>query len=196
MKEIYNEIWRLAKPYYEKGRPMDIDHIEWMIRDSSFVCKKEGIDDSLLLPLVILHDVGYAEVSKDNPFKLDLRKAHMKAGASITKRILEELNYSAEKREKIEYYVSVHDNWALGENDLYNNDKVLGTFNDLDYMWMVTPKGFPALMKILGKNEGEMLRYLEENDKPMLRPFSTETTKNLYEGYMGERRGEVFGLKG
>jgi hypothetical protein len=37
MKQIYREIWELAKPYYEKGRPMDIDHIRWMMKDAFLV---------------------------------------------------------------------------------------------------------------------------------------------------------------
>lgn len=33
MKKIYSKIWMLAKQYYQKGRPMDIDHINWMMHD-------------------------------------------------------------------------------------------------------------------------------------------------------------------
>lgn len=188
MKEIYKKMWELAKPHYQKGRSMDIDHIEWMMKDASFVCKKEKIDDSLLLPLVILHDVGYSKVPKDNPFNLDLRKAHMKAGAEIAKNILQKLNYPTDKIEKIAYYVSVHDSWALGKDNLFKEDIILGVFNDLDYMWMATPKGFPALMKILKNNSDEMIEYLEKNEKVERRPFSTTTTKKLYDDYLRDRR--------
>ena len=188
MKEIYSKIWELAKPYYEKGRPMDIDHIEWMMSDAVFVCEKEKIDDSLLLPLVILHDVGYAETPQGNPFEQSLKEVHMRAGAKIAKEILDEIEYPKDKTEKIVHYVSVHDNWALGKNDLYKNDIILGTFNDLDYTWMATPKGFPALMKVLNKNRKEMIEYLENEDKPKLRPFATETTKNLYLKYLSDRK--------
>ncbi len=195
MKKNYSEIWKLAKPYYKKGRPMDVDHIKWMMKDAIFVCKQENLDDSLLLPLVILHDVGYAEVPKDNPFKLNLREAHMKAGALIAKRILDKIAYPKDKTENIIYFVSVHDNWAFGDNDIYKNDPLLGVFNDLDYMWMVTTKGFPALMKILNKTPKEMIEYLEHDDKPKLRPFSTRTTRNLYLKYLGERKKENCGTQ-
>jgi len=192
MKEVYSKIWQLAKPYYEKGRPMDLDHIEWMMKDAILVCEQENIDDSLLLPLVILHDVGYAEVPKDNPLKLNLREAHMNSGAIITKRILDKVAYPKDKAEKIIYYISVHDNWAFGENDIYKKDVILRVFNDLDYMWMATPKGFPALMKILKKNHMQMIEYLENDDKPKLRPFSTATTKNLYVKYLDDRKKENY----
>lgn len=191
MKKIYNDIWERAKPYYKNGRPMDIDHIEWMMSVAISVCEKENLDDSVLLPLAILHDVGYAEVQKDNPYKLNIREEHMKAGAIIAKRILEEVHYPKDKAEKISHLVSVHDNWALGDNNIYKNDALLGSFNDLDYMWMATPKGFPALMTILGKNQKELIEYLESNDKPILRPFSTETAKELYLKYIEERKREI-----
>jgi len=193
MKQIYAKIWKLAKPYYEKGRPMNINHIEWIMRDALLVCRKEKLDDSLLLPLVILHDVGYAMVAKDNPYNLDIRKSHMKAGAEITRQLLEEIDYPKSKTQKIEYYVSVHDNWAFGENEIYRNDIILGTFQDLDYIWMATPKGFLALQKILGKNRKEMLEYLITNDKPKLRPFSTNSTKNIYENYLKDRQLKIQG---
>lgn len=190
MKKIYSEIWKLAKPYYEKGRPMDIDHIKWMMKDALLVCKQEILDDALLLPLVILHDVGYAEVPRGNPFKLNLREAHMKAGAIIAKRILNKITYPKDKAKKIIYFVSVHDNWAFGDDDIYKNDILLGVFNDLDYMWMATPRGFPALMKIFDKTPKEMIEYLENDDKPRSRPFSTRTTENLYLKYLDDRKKE------
>lgn len=191
MKEIYKKIWNLAKPYYKRGRPMDIDHVEWMMQDALLVCEKEKIDDEILLPLVILHDVGYAEAPKDNPFKLNARKAHMAEGEKIARQILESINYPKNKIKKIAYYVSIHDNWALGDDEVYKNDKALGVFNDLDFIWMATQKGFPALMKILKLDKKEMIEYLEKDEKPAKRPFATETTKKLYEKYLNDRRKEI-----
>ncbi|MBT4805042.1 hypothetical protein HON71_02625 [Candidatus Woesearchaeota archaeon] len=188
MKPIYQQIWKLAKPYYKKGRPMDIDHIEWMMKDALLVCKKENLDDTLLLPLVILHDVGYAEVPKDNPYNLDLRKAHMKAGKKIAKEILEKVNYPKDKIKTISYYVSVHDNWALGNNKIYQKDVILGTFTDLDFIWMTTKKGFPAISKILKKNKKEMVQYIENNEKLVERPFATKTVKELFQKYLQQRK--------
>jgi len=190
MKEIYSKIWKLAKPYYEKGRQMDIDHIEWMMKEAMIVSEKENIDEEILIPLAILHDVGYAEVPKDNPFNLDIRKAHMEAGAKIAKQILEKVNYPKEKTEKIVYYVSVHDNWALG-NDEYKRDKLLGAFKDLDFIWMTTPKGFLAIRKILGKNKKEMIKYIESRPKEEGLVLTTKTTKELFKNYLSCRKKEL-----
>ncbi len=187
----YLQIWELAKPYYEKGRPMDIDHIEWMMGDACLLCQNEGINSDLLLPLAILHDAGYSNVSKDNPFNLDLRRAHMAEGSAIAKDILTKLNYPNDVIEKVSYFISVHDNWALGDNEIYSREKILGAFTDLDFMWMATPKGFSALKKILNKTSAEMIDYLQNNEKLIARPFVTETAKKLFEGYLADRLKEV-----
>lgn len=95
MDEIYTRIWSLAKPLYEEGRPMDVEHIEWMMESALLVCEKEkkkNIDDSLLLPLVILHDVGYSEAPEGNPFDLDIRRAHMRDGEKIAREIFSALS--------------------------------------------------------------------------------------------------------
>ncbi|MDD5567031.1 MAG: hypothetical protein PHH01_02440 [Patescibacteria group bacterium] len=188
--EIYKKIWEMAKPYYEKGRPMDIEHVDWLIKEAMIVCEKEDIDISLLMPLVILHDVGYAKVPQENPFKLNIRQLHMDEGAKIAKQILDEVDYPEDKKTKVVSYVSVHDNWALGDDHIYHEDKILGVFNDLEYSWMATEKGFPALMKILNKSHSEMLEHLETNEKIKRRPFSTDTTKKLYEGCLKDRYAE------
>lgn len=191
MDKIYSQIWKLAKPYYKIGRSMDIDHIEWMMKDALLVCEKERLDDSLLLPLVILHDVGYSKAPKKNPWGLDMRKIHMREGEIITRKILTELNYPPDKIEKICYYVSVHDNWAYGDIEPFNKEKILGVFTDLDFTWMATPKGFPAVMEILNKDEKEMIEYLEDRETPAKGlPFSTKTTKELFEKYMDDRKKE------
>jgi hypothetical protein len=190
MKKIFNKIWNQAKPYYLKGRPMDIDHIEWMIKDAVYVSKKEKLNEDLLLPLVILHDVGYAKVPKDNPFKKNMREAHMKEGAKIAKVILSKLDYPKEKISKIVDYVALHDVWALGDNGVYKKDKVLGVFNDLDFIWMATDKGFQAVMKIREINKKEMLDFLVTNEKLVNRPFSTPATKKLFDKYIEARKKE------
>ncbi|MAG01778.1 hypothetical protein CMI42_00415 [Candidatus Pacearchaeota archaeon] len=188
MKKIYNKIWQLAKPYYKKGRSEDIEHIKWMMKDALLVCKKEKLDDSILLPLVILHDTGYANVPKNNLFELDIRKTHMKEGEKIAKDILEEVNYSPDKIKKITHFVSVHDNWAFGKNAIYKKHKILGVFTDLDFIWMATPKGFDPVRKYLGKDKKEMIEYLENSDKLKKRPFSCESTKELYYNYLKDRK--------
>lgn len=197
-EEIYEQLWQLARPYYEKGRPMDIAHIEWMMKDAAKVADNENLDTSLLMPLCILHDVGYSKVedikkSGTDYYDLDMRRFHMDEGAKIAREILEQINYPQDKINKIVYYISVHDNWAYDEVDIYINDPVLGTFKDLDYIWIYTETGFEAMIKNSGKTPQEMLGHLESEPSPIhgKKPFSNPTTQNLHDDYLRERRGQV-----
>jgi putative nucleotidyltransferase with HDIG domain len=190
MKQTFQELWQQARPYYKKGRPMDIDHIEWMMPAALYVAEQEGLDEELLIPLVLLHDVGYANTPKGNPFNHDIKRIHMAEGAKIAAKLLSKTELSKEKREKLVYYVSIHDNWIFGDDEIYKNDPIMGNFTDLDYIWMATIKGFPAMQKILELNPDQMYLYLMSNEKPLKRPFSSKTTKGLYERYLEERRVE------
>ena len=174
---------------------MDIGHIQWMMKEALFTCEKENLDDTLLLPLVILHDVGYAKVDNKNPLRLEIRKAHMEAGAKIAQEILKRLNYPTNKTEKISYYVSVHDNWALGDYEVFRNDRILGTFGDLDLMWIVTPKGWLAYKKISNKTDQELFEYARDTKKRLGRNFATSTTEERYWMYYEERAKEIQGIQ-
>jgi hypothetical protein len=191
MKEIYRKIWKLAKPYYRKGRACDINHVEWMMKEAFKLCQKENIDGTLLLPLVILHDIGYAEAPKDNPFKRYIRIAHMSAGKRFARKILKQVGYAEDKIIKIAHYVSVHDNWALGDNEIFRKDIILGVFNDLDFAWIATRRGFHALQIILGKGPDDTLEWIENNDKPRRRPFALRATKKLFEDNLKAREEEI-----
>ena len=98
MNSLFKKLWDAARPYYEKGRPMDVQHIEWMIPEAWKVCENENIDEYLLIPLVILHDIGYSHISTKSTFHKNVRKAHMKEGAvlsndSLQKQISEVTNW-------------------------------------------------------------------------------------------------------
>jgi HD superfamily phosphodiesterase len=192
MNEVYQQIWNIAKPLYQMARPMDIDHIEWFIEIASMVCVEEGLDDSILLPFSILHDVGYSripDIHDANYFGLDVRRAHMDEGGRIAIEILEQVKYPPEKIQKIAEYISVHDNWAFGELDLYLSDPVLSTFKDLDYLWTYTEKGSIAIQEKLGLSNAEMLERLRGEKSPIFgrKPFANITTRKLHDQYMLER---------
>ncbi len=195
MEVIYKKIWDLAKPYYEKGRQMDIPHIEWMMERVEEVCQKENIDKSVLMPLAILHDVGYSELhdpANTNYYKVDVRRAHMKTGAIIGTKILNMLSYPKEKIDQIIHYISIHDNWAFGEVEIFIKDKLLGTFKDLDYLWIYTKVGCTSIQKTLKKSNSEMLSHLRNEKTPIFnkKPFSTIYTKRLREKYLKEREDD------
>jgi len=194
--EIYQKIWEQARSYYEQGRPMDVPHIEWMMSVAWDICQKEHLDDSILMPLVILHDVGYKgveHVANVNAYNKDIRKLHMELGRHYTVDILTAVSYPEDKVQKVAYYVSIHDMWAFDQLDIYVKDPILGTFKDLDYLWIYTPIGFKAVANMLNKDNKQMLAYIESEKSPIYgkKSFSNESTRLLREQYLEERRKEV-----
>ena len=91
MKSKYKQLWKLAKPFYLRGRPCDIKHVTWMMKQADFLCKKAEIDKSILMPLVILHDIGYS-VAEQTYYEKEKKKAHMIEGAKLAKQILQKIN--------------------------------------------------------------------------------------------------------
>ncbi|MEI7579264.1 MAG: hypothetical protein WCJ58_04465 [bacterium] len=190
MKQIYQDLWTLAKPYYQKGQEMDLAHIEWMLNVAEDIIKNENLAESIFLPLIILHDLGYSQIPDDNPFQLDLRKAHLEKGAKLAGKLLKKINYPEAKIKIITNYIAIHDNWAFGEHELFINDRILGVFSDLDFVWMASEQGFLALRKILNKSTPEMISYLKTNEKLTNRPFSSVATKELFESLLQNRARE------
>lgn len=192
MNSFFKKLWDAARPYYEKGRPLDLQHIEWMIPEARTVCDKENLDKYLFIPLVILHDIGYSQISTKNPFHKNVRKAHMKEGAVLSMRLLSEEKFRSDKLEKVVKLIAIHDVWAFNEHEAYNRDKVLGIFNDLDFIWMVTEIGFSHVAEYLKLSHIEMLSFIQSTEKLSNRPFSTKTTEELYCFYLNERLQCVF----
>ena len=183
----FQMIWTEARPYYFKARPMDIAHIEWMRAIARTLCATEKIDSTILIPLVILHDVGYSSMREGNPFDLNVRKYHMVEGAKISSALLSHINYPSEKTKQIVTYVSVHDEWAFGNNAVFNSDIILGTLNDLDFIWMLTPIGFEEISRIRNCSTNEMLTFVGKNEKLTNRPLCTGTSKRLFLSYLEAR---------
>ncbi len=162
MKEIYKQILEKALPLYEKGREGDVEHIKWLYKIVPKFADKYEIDFDILIPVVILHDIGYSKVSKgSNPMNLDTRKLHMEEGAKIASEILEGLKYPKNKIAEIKRLVSKHDNWAFGDN--YADEPVLRLFNNFDMLWVLTKEGFIFYQEILGKSSIDTYHQIEKD---------------------------------
>lgn len=194
MEKNYIELWNLAKPYYEKGRVYDLPHIEWMMNEVDKICGIEDLDKKLLMPITILHDVGYSIDGKNNPnIKCqNSKKMHMQEGAKIAKELLIELNYDSNLIEKIVYYISVHDNWVFGDDKPYQECKEMAIFNDLDFLWSQSSYAtFEHQSESIGKKPEEMYDFWMNDEKLVRRPFACKYTKKLFEKFMSDRKKEI-----
>ncbi|HII15445.1 MAG TPA: HD domain-containing protein [Nanoarchaeota archaeon] len=194
MKEIYKTILDKALPYYKKAREGDIEHIKWLfIIIPKFVDESE-VDYDILMPVLLLHDVGYSKVPKgSNPFNLDIRKVHSEEGAKIAEEILNELNYPKNKIKEIKRLILKHDNWAFG--DSFKDEPVLRIFNNFDFMWMASKKGFDIARKFMNKKAKEFYIQIQEFQKEneeQGRNWFNKKTGDFYKQLMKERKKEIF----
>jgi len=186
---IYKKIYQKAIPYYKKSRKFDVEHIDWLLSVADQIVDTENLDAEIFIPLILLHDIGYSEMNSDFWGK-DTRKAHMEIGAKLTREILAEFNYDSLKSQKIVEYIAIHDQWALGNHEIYKNDRLLGIFSDLDFIWMASAVGFPFFMVELGKTKDELIDWLLSNEKLVNRPFASISTKQLFAKLIEQRKNE------
>lgn len=195
MDKIYLKIWKLAKPYYEKGRSYNIHHIQWIMKKADKIAEKEGLNKKLLLPIVILHDVGYAKVKEKNPNIKDKesKKIHMKAGAEIARKILEKVNYDPNLSKKIVHYVSVHDNWLFGDDTPYQECKEMAVFNDLDFLYVTSSfKAFKIFAASMQMTPQEFYQFWSKDEKLTRRPFCCQATQKMWQNSIKQIKKYVF----
>lgn len=107
MKTVFNEIWRLAKPYLDTR--MNRIHTEISLRYARMLLEREGGEEDIVIPAVILHDVGWKMIPEDQQLKafgphaisLNLTKKHEREGAIIARGILEKANHEGNKINEI-----------------------------------------------------------------------------------------------
>ena len=190
MKEIYKKILEKALPLYEKGREGDVEHIKWLSEVITKYVDESEVDYDILIPVVLLHDVGYSKVPKgSNPFDLDIRKFHSEEGAKIAEEILTELNYPKDKINEIKRLILKHDNWAFGDD--FADEPVLRIFNNFDFMWMASEKGFDIVRKFMKKEPKEFYEQIKEfqrKNEEEGREWFNKNIEEFYNQLMKERK--------
>ncbi|MFA5023942.1 MAG: hypothetical protein WC523_03245 [Patescibacteria group bacterium] len=198
MKNIYSKILELSRPYYEKGRVYDLDQIDWMIKQAELLADKLNLGQTILIPLIILHDVGYAFVNNRNPHikSQEIKKIHLEEGAKVAKQILEQVGYDRSLAEQIVYFVSVHDNWVFGDDEPYKKSGLLSFFNDLDFLYSQSSlAAFKCHADSMQIPVEKMYDFWLNDEKLIRRPFYCPETKALFENLMAERKLELEKLK-
>ena len=181
-----------AKPYYEKGREGDMPHIIWLAKTiPEFM--NENLDENILMPLILLHDVGYAHVPKDSDsYDLNIRKLHSEEGAKIAEKILNELNYSKDQINEIKRLIIKHDNWTLG--DSFADEPLLLFFQNFDFMWMASEEGFEICRRNMQKEPKEFYEQIKKFQEANIERGTRWYNKKIgehYEKLMRERSEEL-----
>lgn len=190
MEEIYKKILEKVLPLYEMGREGDVEHIKWLSEVVIKYVDKSEVVYGILIPLVLLHDVGYSKVPKgSNPFDLDIRKLHSEEGVKIAQEILEELDYQKDKIDEIKRLILKHDNWAFGDD--FAEEPVLRIFNNFDFIWMASGKGFDIVRKFMKKEPKEFyeqIREFQRKNEEEGRKWFNKKIEEFYNQLMRERK--------
>ncbi len=138
MKNIFNQIWAMALPYQDQRD--DPGHAEVALAFAQRLLRYEEGDRDVIIPAIILHDIGYSQIPKEKRMKIFERKAkridrlavqyeHQIAGVLLARKILESVDYLPEKISEILEIISQHDTRKgfISQNE--------GLTRDADKLW-------------------------------------------------------------
>jgi len=163
MKAIFKKIYQHAKPYLNT-RYNDI-HTEICIKFAYRLLEKEGGNMDIVIPAIILHDVGWKKVPQNLQLRAfgpkaiypKLNRIHEKEGVKIAKDILEKVQYDAQRIEEILEIIDGHDS---RKEAISLNDKIV---KDADRLWRISKKGFQVDIERFGETFMEGLSRIRSH---------------------------------
>jgi len=175
MKAIYRKMWELAKPYLDT-RENDT-HTQVSLEFAQQLLKKEGGDEDIVIPAIILHDVGWKKVPEELHLKAfgpksdpELTRIHEVEGAKIAREILEQLHYDQNKTQEILTIIEAHDTRTEA---ISLNDRLV---KDADAMDRVTSEAFRVNIARFKMTFDEWMDHCESVSATW---FGTPTAKNI-----------------
>jgi hypothetical protein len=130
MEGIYGKIYRLAGPYLDT-RKNDL-HTRIAYSFALKLLEAEGGDEKIVIPAVLLHDVGWKAVPEElqlkafgpGKYNLELNRIHEVEGAKIARELLQEAGYDPALVDQITEIILGHDSRqeAISHNDAMVKD--------------------------------------------------------------------------
>jgi len=184
MREIHKKIYELAKPYLNT-RKNDI-HIEISLDYALKLLEKEAGDSDVVIPAVILHDLGWWQVPEElqlrafGPKATDkkLNRLHETEGVSIASEILKNVGYDNDKTSEILAIIDGHDSRLEA---ISQNDQIV---KDADKLFRFSPRGFEINTERFGMVHDQNWKRLYKNVEewfftPTAKIFAWEALKVL-----------------
>lgn len=161
MKLIYQEILEHAKPFLRTRK--NLIHTKIAVRYALRLLEKEAGDEEVVVPAILLHDVGWKTVpenlqltafgpKKSNP---KVTRQHEVEGAKIARKILEFIPYPSEKAKEICRIIQGHD---TRKKPISRSDRIV---KDADKLFRYSRKGFAIDVDRFQILRGDYLDYLE-----------------------------------
>jgi hypothetical protein len=139
---VYDDIYRKAAPYLDT-RQNDV-HVSGSYDFARrLLVLYPNADEEIVLPAIVLHDVGWKMVPEQKQLSAfgpkvkdkKTRRIHETEGVKIAEEILTRLNYD---KEKILEILSIIDGHDTRQEALSLNDQLV---KDADKLWRFTPAG-------------------------------------------------------
>ena len=162
MKPIYERIFQETKPFLRTRK--NLIHTKIVLRYALDLLEEEEGDEEVVIPAVLLHDVGWKMIPEklqltafgpkiSNP---DLARIHEVEGARIAKGILETLHYPSPRVKEICQIIRGHD---TRKRSLSQNDRIV---KDADKLFRYSRKGVTIDTDRFRVSRESRLLYLEE----------------------------------
>lgn len=181
-------LWRLAEPYLNT-RANDI-HTRITVEFAYELLRREGGDESIVIPAMILHDIGWKRVPEDRQLEAfgpkakspEWNRVHETEGALIAAGILKELGYGEDKIKEIVTIIEGHDSRQVA---ISLNDKLV---KDADKLWRFSRVGFPIDTARFGETVEQALERLR---RKMGGWFFTDAAREIARRELEERVKEI-----
>ena len=187
LKDIYQRIWDLARPYLNT-RKNDI-HTEISTDLAQLLLAQEGGDEDIVIPAIILHDVGWKKVPEDIQMKAfgpeasmpEWNRVHEVEGARIAGDILRKVDYQEDKILEIQEIVEGHDS---RKDPISKNDSIV---KDADKLWRYSKIAVQINANRFGLTVEQGIERLRRNLEPW---FLTESGKRMAKEEIEKRAKE------
>lgn len=171
----YDAIWQAALPYL-RARKNDV-HVPLSFGFALRLCEAHPeADPDIVLPGIILHDVGWAKIDEQtifeqgfgpNMMQSDVRRLHEQIGVQIAQELLGALEYPAEQIEQITAIIDGHDTRPTARS---LNDELV---KDADKLWRFTVTGVAVACDWFKLTPGQYADRLQrEITGQLFRPWS------------------------
>jgi HD superfamily phosphodiesterase len=187
MKPIYQKIFERAQPFLRTRK--NLIHTKIALRYAIRLLKKVKGDEEVIVPTILLHDVGWKAVPEHlqlttfgpNRSNLQASRLHEVEGAKMARKILEVLHYLPEKVNEICRIIQGHDS---RKSSISRSDRIV---KDADKLFRYSRKGVAIDLNRFHVHREDYLSYLERHINKW---FFLSASRQLAREELAQRRRE------
>lgn len=193
MKELFGKIWEAGLPYQDQRD--DDGHARTALRYAKKLLELEGGEEDIIIPAIILHDVGYSQIPRERRMLIfdrsvspeqqrDVMLEHEREGVRLAGEILTGLAYSPALVPEILEIISQHDS---RKGFISRNE---GLVRDADKLWRFSEENFSLKKNQDGDFRKKICESLETSlENPEF--LYSESAREIARKELEERRKEV-----